>query len=105
MVNFAKSGTSPISVTGKLTATVPASFTDLFGVKALTFTLTSVAQGGVAPSSNDLCILTLGPSTSQEFLTNGGANVNASSCTINVKSTASPAAIFNSGTTINSKKL
>ncbi len=99
-VAFQKSGT--VKVTGTVTATVPSTMASLIGITSMKLAITTAAES--VPAADKLCIMTLEPSTAQEFLANSGADVNASSCTIQVKSTANPAAIFNAGTNIKSKK-
>lgn len=99
-VSFQKSGS--VRVTGTLTAAVPTTMAGLIGIKSIRIAITTAAES--APPTDKLCIMTLAPGASQEFLANSGADVNASSCTIHVKSTANPAGIFNAGTTIKSKK-
>lgn len=56
-------------------------------------------------TSGKVCILVLDKTASQAFLVNGGATVEAPDCEIHVHSKANPAAIFNSGTEIDSRKL
>jgi hypothetical protein len=46
----------------------------------------------------------LDPSGNQSLLVNSGAQVIAPQCEVHVKSTANPAAIFNAGTTLNTKR-
>lgn len=87
-------------VTGQMTGTVPTSLLDLAGVSYLNVQKTAVASG---PPSSNSCILLLNPSASQALLMNSGANISLSGCEIDGKSTASPAAIFNSGSAISGK--
>lgn len=94
------------SVSGSASITVQLTFMGLVGksetsvgvaAKATPKTSTTAAAGTV-------CIL-LTSKNSQALLVNSGAVVSASDCEIHVQSAASGAAIFNSGTTINSKKI
>jgi Flp pilus assembly protein TadG len=61
---------------------------------AATQVTTSSATAGA--SGNPVCILVLDPSSSQTLLVNSGVTLNAPSCEIDVASTSSNAAIFNS---------
>jgi len=106
-------GTAPTAsfavdaTTGKLTGTAQgasqASFVAIFGQATIAVKVTSAAIASSATSK--VCILLVDPSASQSFLVNSGANLNAPNCEIHVRSTANPAAIFNSGTTLNVKKI
>ncbi len=98
---------SDTSVSGSATVTVPLSFMGIVGksdtsvgvtAKATPETSTTTAAAGT------VCIL-LTSKNSQALLVNSGAVVNAPNCEIHVQSSASGAAVFNSGTTINSKKI
>lgn len=95
------------SVSGRATITVPLSFMGIVGknemsvgvaAKATPKTTTATAPAGT------VCIL-LTSKNSQALLVNSGATVLATGCEIHVQSSASGAAIFNAGTTINSKKI
>ena len=90
-------------LTGSATASSKASFVGLLGVNSIPV---SVNSAGIASgSSSKVCILLVDPTQSQSFLVNSGANLNAPNCEIHVRSTASPAAIFNASTTLNVKRI
>ncbi len=90
-------------LTGSATASSKASFVGLFGVNTIPVSVSSA--GVTSGSASKVCILLVDPTQSQSFLVNSGANLNASNCEIHVRTTASPAAIFNSGTTLNVKRI
>ncbi|ESQ76389.1 TadE/TadG family type IV pilus assembly protein [Asticcacaulis sp. AC402] len=94
------------TLTGTASLESPTYFMKLIGLNDLKVSVKSVAQGTttVTPSGAP-CIYVLDPSGNQALLVNSGANVQAPTCEIHVKSTANPAAIFNSGSTLNFKKL
>jgi Flp pilus assembly protein TadG len=103
----APTATFSVDSTGKLTGTAQgasqASFVGIFGQSAISVTATSAAINSGA--SSNVCILLVAPLQSQSFLVNSGANLNAPNCEIHVRSTSNPAAIFNSGTTLNVKRI
>ncbi len=92
------SGKTISTFTGTTTGQIPAEFARLFGVSnlAINVTSTAVTTQGASP-----CIYVLDPSSSQSLLVNSGANVQAPNCQIDVASAGNPAAIFNSGSTLN----
>ncbi|MGL5138251.1 MAG: TadE/TadG family type IV pilus assembly protein, partial [Beijerinckiaceae bacterium] len=59
---------------------------------------------GEPGGTGDVCVLVLDPSGSQSLLVNSGARLNAPTCEVHVKSKASPAAIFNSGSDLKAKR-
>ncbi|TIN21270.1 MAG: hypothetical protein E5Y31_21680 [Mesorhizobium sp.] len=63
-----------------------------------------VAATAVAAATSKVCILLVNPSKSQSFLVNSGVALKAPECEIHVLSTANPAAIFNSGSTLAAKR-
>jgi Flp pilus assembly protein TadG len=85
-------GTSPSSVTVSVTRTLQNSFSALL-FKSTPQT-TGTATAGVG--GNSVCILVVDPSSSQTFLVNSGVTFNAPNCEIDVASTSSSAAMFNS---------
>ncbi|ESQ91732.1 hypothetical protein ABAC460_05170 [Asticcacaulis sp. AC460] len=94
------------TLTGTASLDSPTYFMKLLGLGDLRVSVKSVAQGTtVTTPSGAPCIYVLDPSGSQALLVNSGANVQAPTCEIHVKSTGNPAAIFNSGSTLNFKKL
>ncbi|MCV3765456.1 TadE/TadG family type IV pilus assembly protein [Rhizobium sp. TRM95796] len=84
------------SLTATFTRSYNTSFMGLFGFKTLTLRVKSTA----AMSQSGPCITVLG-SSGQDVLINSGANVTSSDCKMHVRSTANPAFIMNSGSTIN----
>ena len=65
----------------------------------------ATAAGTSSSTSNKVCILVLDPTASQALLVNSNVTLNSSNCEIDVASTASPAAIFNSGDVFNIAKI
>ncbi len=100
-VNFTKSGN--LRIDGTAVIRMSTSFSSVLGIRSLNLKLTAAAVS--KPNSTGLCLLALSPNETQSLLANSGADVTASGCEIHVKSTANPAAIFNSGTSIKSNKL
>jgi Flp pilus assembly protein TadG len=101
------SATFAVDGAGKLNGTAIASaktsFTGIFGVSTIPVKANSAAISSGA--SSKVCILLTDATQPQSFLVNSGANLNAPNCEIHVRSTASPAAIFNAGTTLNVKRI
>ncbi|MFX4666346.1 hypothetical protein ABTB24_19835, partial [Acinetobacter baumannii] len=56
------------------------------------------------PEAGAVCVLVMTPNE-QGVTLNSGANINAPNCQIDIKSTANPAAMFNSGSTFNFEKV
>jgi Flp pilus assembly protein TadG len=83
------------SLTATFTRSYKTTFMSLIGVRALNLTVRSSA----AASQSGPCITVLG-SSGQDVLVNSGANVTSSECKMHVRSTANPAFIMNSGSTI-----
>jgi Putative Flp pilus-assembly TadE/G-like len=90
--------TGDTRVEGNATLEVATTFTGLLGINEMEIAVKAAAE--TTAESHDLCILVLSPSESQALLANSGADVNANSCEIHVKSTANPAVIVNAGTSI-----
>jgi Flp pilus assembly protein TadG len=84
------------SVTGTAQAKVATAFMQIVSVSTMHVSVTATAA---ASGSTNVCILLVDPSASQSLLVNSGASINAPNCEIDVLSTGSPAAIFN--TTLN----
>jgi Flp pilus assembly protein TadG len=89
------------SFTGSVSATVTTSFLRIAGINTLSVSVTATAKKN---SSSTACILVLDKTASQSLLMNSGADIEASTCEVHVASTGSPAAIFNSNTTLNTSK-
>lgn len=103
-VAFGPSGKSPpnaTTVTVTVQRTLPLLFSKLFLSSHPTVSASATATNNSGPS---VCIYVLAPSTSQALLVNSDFDLNAPNCEIDVASTASPAAIFDSGSTLNVKK-
>ncbi len=95
------------SVSGTATVTVPLSFMGIIGKNDTSVGVNAKATPKTSTTSTaagTVCIL-LTSKNSQALLVNSGATVNATACEIHVQSSAGSAAIFNNGTTINSKKI
>ncbi|MGA0594968.1 TadE/TadG family type IV pilus assembly protein [Enterovirga sp. CN4-39] len=91
------------SFTGTARASVQTQFMRAFGKTSIPVTVTATAVAGDAPQGA-VCVLLLEPSA-QGLTLNSGASINAPNCEIDVKSTANPAAMFNSGSTFNFEKV
>jgi Flp pilus assembly protein TadG len=96
---------------GTLTYTKNTTLARLAGFNTLDAYVTASAKMTTAPAPpapsgtpSGACVLLLDNGT-QSLLVNSGANIVGPNCEIHVKSTASPAAIFNAGTTLNLKKI
>jgi hypothetical protein len=96
-----------VDASGLLVGTAQAqhslNFGGMFGMGAISLGVRSAAVS--AGSSSKVCILLVNPTKSQSLLVNSGANLNAPNCEIHVRSTANPAAIFNSGTALQVKRI
>ncbi len=84
-----------ISVT--VTRAMPLMFSALFLHSAPSVTQTATATNSGGPGT---CIYVLDPSSSQTLLVNSSFTLNAPNCEIDVASTSSSAAMFNSGSTL-----
>jgi Flp pilus assembly protein TadG len=105
------------SITGSITATMPTSLMSVIGFHNMTFTVASAARQlttsvttqtpttttttSTTSTPNAVCILVLNPTGTQSLLVNSNFSINAPNCEIDVASTGSPAAIFNSGDNMN----
>ena len=96
------------SVSGTATVTVQLSFMGIVGMTDTAVTVTAKATPKTTTTTTaaagTVCIL-LTSKNSQALLLNSGATINAPNCEIHVQSAASGAAVFNSGTTVTSKKI
>ncbi len=95
------------SVSGTATVTVPLSFMGVVGKNDMSVGVAAKATPKTATTttpSGTVCIL-LTSKNSQALLVNTGATISAPDCEIHVQSSAGTAAIFNGGSTINSKKI
>ncbi|NLH81704.1 MAG: hypothetical protein GX458_12770 [Phyllobacteriaceae bacterium] len=87
---------------GSARGTLATSFAGLFSLASLSLEVSATAVKPV--SGNKVCILLLSSTASPGLLLNGGANLNAPACEVDVKSTGNPAATFNAGTTFSTLK-
>jgi Flp pilus assembly protein TadG len=90
------------SLSGTASSQVQVSFLGVFGISSIPVNAAATAKAGTQSSSN-VCILLVNPLDSQALLVNSGAQLNAPSCEVHVRSTQSPAAIFD--TTLNVKRI
>lgn len=96
---------SGAQLSGTATATIKTTFLAIAGHSTITVTARGAAIRTTTTTSSGAlpCIFALATNTSQALLINSGAKINAPDCEVHVRSTASPAAIFNAGTTLNLK--
>ncbi|HEY1735601.1 MAG TPA: hypothetical protein VGG12_03050, partial [Methylovirgula sp.] len=97
-VAFGPSGKTPpnaTTVTVTVKRTLPLLFSNVFLHTHPTVSASATATN--SSSSTGVCIYVLAPSTSQSLLVNSNFTMSAPNCEIDVASTASPAAIFDSG--------
>ncbi|MEZ5947568.1 MAG: pilus assembly protein TadG-related protein [Hyphomonas sp.] len=97
-VSYDDSGTR-ILYNGQASATVPTTFQGLIGRPSVTVTVSSQVSAAKGDASQG-CIWLTSSNKSQALLLNNGADIVAAGCKINVASTASNAAVFNSGITL-----
>lgn len=97
----APTATFSVDSQGQLTGTAQGMARSTFGLADLSVKVTATAA---AAATSKVCILLVNPSKSQSFLVNSGVALNAPQCEIHVLSTANPAAIFNSGSTLGVKR-
>lgn len=77
-----------------------------FGQPSGMVSVTSTAKSVTSSSTtNKVCILVLDPTATQSLLVNSSVTLNSTNCQIDVASTGSPAAIFNSGDVFNIAKI
>lgn len=86
---------------------VPTTLSKIMGFDSLPVEVRSTAGLRVVstPSTGKACVMVLDKDASQAFLVNSGARVVAPDCEIHVHSTRSPAAIFNSNSTIDTARV
>lgn len=84
------------SVSATATAKVRTTLAQVLGITEMSVGVTAVANAAeFNANAGKACVLVLSPTANQSLLVNSGARVNTN-CEIHVKSTADPAAIFNS---------
>jgi len=86
------------SYSGRATAELGTAFMRIVGFDNTPVTAATIVA--VPKSTKKVCILVLDPSAGQSLLVNSGANVKGPDCEIHVSSTANPAMIMNSGSTL-----
>lgn len=91
------------SLSGTFTDTFRPTFLPIIGIRSIPVTVSSTAIADKAEEADPGCFYVLG-SRGQDVLINSGANVKATTCQFNVHSTANPAFIMNSGSTIDTAK-
>lgn len=89
-------------LTGSATAKLDTTFASVLGIKY--FELGVEAKVATRTSANP-CILVLDPAASQSLLVNSGASIDAPDCEVHVKSTASPATIFNASSSLDTSRI
>jgi len=98
-----------VSVSTQLAGTAaghaPTYMLQLFGISQINLSVNATAVSTRKQSPAGPCVYVLDPSGSQALLVNSGAQVQAPNCEIDVASTGNPAAIFNSGSSLNFKTL
>jgi len=94
---------SMVTMTGVARVQKPTFMLGLVGINS--FSLSASATAVADKASSNPCIYVLDPTSTQSLLVNSGASVTAPNCEIHVKSTGNPAAIFNSGSSLNFKKI
>jgi hypothetical protein len=87
------------SITGKILANMPTAFLGITGVRNIPISVKSSAIA-LADATPGPCIYVLG-SSGQDVLINARADWDATKCTMDVASTANPAFVGNSGSTLN----
>jgi Flp pilus assembly protein TadG len=87
------------SITAVLRQSTTTTFMALAGIRSLDIAVKSSAIA-LGSDTSGPCIYVLG-SSGQDVLINSGANVQSTKCSMDVHSTANPAFIMNSGSTIN----
>lgn len=87
---------------GTANAKLKTHFMAMLGMPEFQVTRTATAR---IEEGGRVCVLVLDPTATQAFLVNSGAMVQAPDCEIHVKSTANPAAIFNAGSSIDTKRI
>jgi hypothetical protein len=88
------------ALTGAAHAVVPSTLLKVMHIDTVEIGANAAVKIG---GKGGVCILVLDPNANQSFLANSGARVTGPDCEIHVRSTANPAAIFNSGTSLDVK--
>lgn len=96
--NLSVTQNSDKSITAELRVTTSMPFMGITGITSLPIAVKSSAIA-VASATTGPCIYVLG-SSGQDVLINSGASVRSTKCSFDVRSTANPAFIMNSGSTI-----
>ena len=104
-LNAGASANFSFDASGNLTGTATYNVTKFFGGLLGGATTPIGASAKASGAGSAVCILLLSPSANQALLVNGGADVNATNCEIDSKSTGSPAAVFSSSETFDFTKI
>ncbi len=96
---------TPGAASASASQNLPTAFTGIIGFAEIEVGVQSAAAAGSTSAGGKACIIVLDKNASQAFLVNSGADISGSDCEIHVHSTANPAAIFNSGTNIDTAKI
>lgn len=102
VVKLEFASTGPTTYSGTARATMKTSIAAAIGIEA--FPIAAFSEARITDSGK-ACILVLSTTAPQALLVNGGANVVAPDCEVHVHSTASPAAVFNAGTSLDTKRI
>lgn len=90
---------------GTATGTTPTLLLGVLDKRQMEVGVSAAARKEEAAQASPVCILVLDGSANQAFLANSGAKINGPDCEVHVRSTANPAAIVNSGTSLDVKKI
>ena len=91
----------PRELRGALDFNLPTTFLKAAGVTSFAISVRSTA---VRAATGDVCIYVRDPGAPQAFLINSGARLDAPQCEVHVASTAAPAAIYNAGSDIDTRR-
>lgn len=88
---------------GTVQATLPTSILGILHIPEIDVAARAVAR--VETKGSDVCILLVSEKANQSLLVNSGAKIKAPTCEIHVRSTANPASIVNSGTSLDVQRI
>jgi len=86
------------TVAGQASTFVPATFSNLIGRQGFEINVASLA--GATQEVKTPCIIALDTNRENSLTLNGGANLEASGCSLDIHSEFIPAAVFNGGTNL-----
>lgn len=91
---------------GAASGSVPTAFLGLIGVNTMHVAArSSASMQAASAAAGGPCVYVLDQTANQAFLVNSGANIRAPGCEIHVRSTANPAAIYNSGSVVDTRRV